>query len=60
MYERRHIEGKKDLDLAFELEKLGREIGFELADLQWQGRVIQPSQFDTIRALRSKNFRPTI
>ncbi|MBI3994905.1 MAG: hypothetical protein HY349_02885 [Nitrospirae bacterium] len=53
MYERRHLEGKKDLELALELEKLSREIGFELAELQWQGRAIRPEQFDAIRAVRS-------
>jgi len=58
MYERRHLEGKKDLELAFELEKLGQEIGFELAEFQWQGRAINPSQFDTIRAVRSSHPDP--
>lgn len=53
MYERRHLEGKKDLELAFELEKLSKEIGFELAAFQWQGRAIHPSQFETVRAHRS-------
>jgi len=53
MYERRHLEGKRDLELALELEKLSYEIGFELAEFQWQGRAIQPSQFETIRSLRS-------
>ncbi len=58
MYERRHLEGKKDLALAFELEKLGQEIGFELAEFQWQGRAIYPSQFDTIRAVRANQPDP--
>lgn len=57
MYERRHLEGKKDLELALELETLSREIGFELAELQWQGRAIRSEQFDAIRAVRSADLR---
>ncbi|HUK56933.1 MAG TPA: hypothetical protein VLY20_09780 [Nitrospiria bacterium] len=58
MYEHRHLEGKKDLELALELEKLALEIGFDLAEFQWQGRAIHSSQFDTIRAARSKDPHP--
>lgn len=60
MYERRHLEGKKDLELAFELEKLSQEIGFELAEFQWQGRTIHPAQFDTVRAVRLGHPHPVI
>jgi len=58
MYEHRHLEGKKDLELALELEKLALQIGFDLAEFQWQGRAIHASQFDVVRAARSKDPHP--
>ena len=60
MYEHRHLEGKNDLELALELEKLALEVGFDLAEFQWQGRAIHASQFDTVRAARSQDPHPVV
>lgn len=60
MYEHRNLEGKKDLELAFELEELAKRIGFDLADFQWQGQAIQSFQFDAVRAARSTDPHPVI
>jgi predicted amino acid dehydrogenase len=60
MYEHRHLEGKNDLELALELEKLALEVGFDLAEFQWQGRAIHSSQFDTVRAARTQDPHPVV
>ena len=57
MYERRHLEGKTDLALAHELEKVSREIGIELSVFQWQGRVIENFQFEHIKTIKSSKIR---
>ena len=60
MYERRQLEGKTDLEMAGELEKLSQEIGFLPAEFQWQGREITQTYLDTIRALRGSYARQSI
>lgn len=58
MYERRQLEGKTDLEMACELEKISREAGVEPADFQWQGHEISNEQIERAMASRIENQKP--
>jgi len=60
MHDNRYFGGKKDVELASDLEKLSQEIGFEPAEFQWQGHAIHPSQIEAIRTLRSGHPPPVM
>ncbi len=55
LYQRPFLEGKTDLEMAKEFEKLSREMNIDLAPFQWQGREITQEQFDRVRSIREKN-----
>ena len=57
MYERLHLEGKTDLEMACELEKLSEELGYESAEFQWQGKSIDTAYLENIQSIRSSASR---
>ncbi|HEY5649732.1 MAG TPA: hypothetical protein VIU33_09540 [Nitrospiria bacterium] len=54
IYETQFLEGKTDLEMAGELERISREMKIELAPFQWQGTPISQEQLDRIRDIREK------
>lgn len=61
LYQRPFLEGKTDLEMAREFEKLSREMEMDRAPFQWQGVEITREQLDRIRSIREKRtIKPAV